>query len=144
MKSIWDDSARGELLARFGKLRPDQKPHWGKLDVYGMMAHVCDPMRAAMGEMEVAEKPTPFKNPIMRWLIIYIAPWPKGAPTAPEFLVGRAQDVTSGITALQAAMTRFASCAEPRPHPAFGKLSRKDWGCLTWRHMDHHLRQFGV
>ncbi|MGH9801334.1 MAG: DUF1569 domain-containing protein, partial [Blastocatellia bacterium] len=29
-------------------------------------------------------------------------------------------------------------------HPAFGKLSTKDWGALTYKHMDHHFRQFGV
>ncbi|MBI4902219.1 MAG: DUF1569 domain-containing protein [Acidobacteria bacterium] len=144
MKSIWDESAREELLARFGKLRVEQRPRWGKLDVAHMLAHVCDPMRAAMGEMVVTDKDTFLKNPLMRWLIIYVVPWPKGAPTAPEFTVRTEADLSSGIAAVQATMTRFAVCVTPKPHPAFGDLSRKDWGCLTWRHIDHHLRQFGV
>jgi len=26
----------------------------------------------------------------------------------------------------------------------FGRLSAKQWGVLMYRHVDHHLRQFGV
>lgn len=29
-------------------------------------------------------------------------------------------------------------------HPAFGTLSRRAWGVLGYRHVDHHFRQFGV
>jgi hypothetical protein len=144
MKSIWDESARAELLQRFGKIHSDQRPAWGKMDVAHMLAHVCDPLRAAMGEMDVAEKRTFLRNALMRWLIIYVVPWPKGAPTAPEFTVRTETDLVTGIAALQATMSRFEACSQYRPHPAFGNLSRKDWGCLCWRHMDHHLRQFGV
>jgi hypothetical protein len=30
------------------------------------------------------------------------------------------------------------------PHPLFGALSRNDWARLIWKHIDHHMRQFGV
>jgi hypothetical protein len=29
-------------------------------------------------------------------------------------------------------------------HPAFGRLSGAAWGALSYKHIDHHLRQFGV
>lgn len=29
-------------------------------------------------------------------------------------------------------------------HPAFGRMRRADWGIWAWRHLDHHLRQFGA
>ncbi len=144
MKSIWDESTRDEVLTRFGRLRADQRPQWGQMDVPAMIGHVCDAMRAALGEIAIAERNTIMKNPVVRWLIIYVMPWPKGAPTAPELLQRKETDLTHGIAALQATMTRFADCPSPKPHPVFGVMSRKDWGCLTYRHLDHHLRQFGV
>jgi hypothetical protein len=101
----------------------DQRRGWGQMDVRTMMAHVC--------------------RIRLHWLIINVAPWPKGAPTAPGFLVGPAQNVISGITVLPTTMRPFAASTDHKPHPAFGRLFRKDWGCLTWRHMDH-LRQFSV
>lgn len=30
------------------------------------------------------------------------------------------------------------------PHPFFGKLTSEEWDILQWKHMDHHLRQFGA
>lgn len=60
----------------------------------------------------------------MRWLVIYVVPWPKGkAPTA------------------AAARGPSGSWAE---HPAFGNMSGKDYGALIYRHFNHHLTQFGV
>lgn len=29
-------------------------------------------------------------------------------------------------------------------HPAFGNISTNEWGIAAYKHMDHHLRQFGV
>ncbi|MDZ4803510.1 MAG: DUF1569 domain-containing protein [Candidatus Eisenbacteria bacterium] len=30
------------------------------------------------------------------------------------------------------------------PNPIFGNLSVDEWGKLSWKHLDHHLRQFGA
>jgi len=30
------------------------------------------------------------------------------------------------------------------PRCFFGKLSGKEWGELMYKHIDHHLRQFGA
>jgi hypothetical protein len=29
-------------------------------------------------------------------------------------------------------------------HPMFGKMTADQWGRSMWKHLDHHLRQFGV
>jgi hypothetical protein len=29
-------------------------------------------------------------------------------------------------------------------HPSFGRMRPRDWDVLQYRHLDHHLRQFGV
>src|SRR5262245_11873956 len=46
MKSVWDADARKDLLARFSRLKSDQKPVWGKMNAGQMVAHVTDPLRA--------------------------------------------------------------------------------------------------
>ena len=147
MKSIWDASSRNEILARLEKLTPDRRPLWGRMTAAQMVAHAADPLCAALGEVEAAPKPGPFRNPLLRYLIIYWMPWPKGAPTAPEFVHEEAADLPEKLAALRSTMERFAARGERgpwKPHVVFGELSGKDWGCLTYRHLDHHLRQFGV
>lgn len=146
MKTIWNDAARKDLLDRFARIKPEQKPRWGKMNAGQMVAHCADPLRAAMGEMSVTEKWTPFRIGLFRYLVIYVLPWPKGAPTAPEFIHAGAEDLNRNRQQLAEALERFAAHrGKPfRDHAAFGALSEKDWGHLTWRHLDHHLQQFGV
>ena len=90
---------------------------------------------------------TPFRSRPLQQLIIYVVPWPKGAPTAPEFIVTGDGDINDRRAALRAAIDKFASRGESQtfqPHAAFGVLSPKDWGALAYRHLDHHLTQFGA
>jgi len=147
MLTIWDAPRRKELLARFEKLTPDRRPAWGRMTCAQMIAHVADPMKAAMGEKRVAPKPGIFANPIVRHMIVYWMPWPKGAPTAPEFVHTDEPDFKEGLALLHATLERFAASGEQsrmEPHPAFGAISHKAWGRLMYRHLDHHLRQFGA
>lgn len=72
-------------------------------------------------------------------------------PTTPEFLPGTGmtkstefqQDKQTLVDTLQ----RLSDVSPQRvlaPSPVFGQLSRRGWGRLMWRHLDHHLRQFGL
>jgi hypothetical protein len=147
MKTIWDAARRDELISRFEKLRTDTRPGWGSMTPAQMIAHVADPMKTAMGEITVAFKPGLFSNPVVRHLIIYWSPWPKGAPTAPEFLHHDAGELEAGRAALRGTLERFVAGgkgASLKPHPAFGRLSGRAWGRLMYRHLDHHLRQFQI
>jgi hypothetical protein len=112
-----------------------------------MLAHLADPLKAAMGSKKVAVKSSAFSNPIVRTLIIYCMPWPKGAPTAPEFIHAHEEHFGENLTALHRTIEEFVASgdsARRRPHPAFGQLSGRAWGRLVYRHLDHHLRQFGT
>lgn len=144
MKSIWDAETRKEVLARMAGLAPSMRPKWGKMTAAQMVGHVAGPMRGALGEMKVADIPGPLRNSLLRYLVIYILPWPRGAPTAPEYIHAGAEDLAKNMQALTAVLERFAAAQHLVPHPAFGALSRKGWGRLTWRHLDHHLKQFGL
>jgi Protein of unknown function (DUF1569). len=51
------------------------------------------------------------------------------------------------MAALRSTTDRFL-CELPsiarRPHYLFGPLTEAQWARWGWRHMDHHLRQFGL
>jgi hypothetical protein len=147
MHTLFDDDARAGIRARIDRLTPDRRPLWGKMDAGTMIVHLTAQLRAGLGELACAPKKTPLNNWLMRRLIIYVLPWPKGTPTAPEFLAQPSTTWDEDLAALRAAMDRFAArgpgAAWP-PHPAFGPLTGRMWGVLAWRHLDHHLRQFGV
>ena len=147
MKTLWTESDRRALLDRLTQLNADAQPQWGKMNCAQMLAHLADGMRMTVGELPCKSKGGPLRYPPLKQLIIYWLPWPPGAPTAPE-LISRAPDgIEQETTAVQTLIERFAqseSKAQWPEHPAFGKLSAKDWGVLAYRHIDHHLRQFGV
>lgn len=146
MRTMWSEADRRELVERLGRLRPDARPQWGKMSVTKMLEHLSRALQMATGELAVASRSGPLRLWPVRKLIIYVAPFPKGAPTAPELIPKDEGDFASRRAALKRALDRFV--AHPRSnlkdHPAFGSLTAKDWGCLAWRHFDHHLRQFDV
>ena len=147
MKSIWQDDARRELNDRVGTLVWDRPAQWGKFTAPKMVCHLADSLKMAMGDLKVAPKRLPIRYPPLKQLIIYWAPFPKGAPTAPELLAREPGEFSRDVAELQALLDRAASAetTDTWPeHPAFGQLSRRAWGVLIYRHMDHHLRQFGA
>ena len=147
MKTIWDESARRALVSRLELVQASSPAKWGKFNATQMVQHIGEPLRAAMGEMEVAPKNGPFRNPLLRYLVIYWLPWPKGAPTAPEFIPQLGGDIEANRCEFKRTFdlfVRYMQEKRPLPHPAFGALSREHWGVLTYRHVDHHLTQFGV
>jgi hypothetical protein len=147
MKSIWQEEARRELSARVGALAWDRPAAWGKFTAPKMVCHLADSLKMAMGDLKVARKTLPIRYPPLKQLIIYWAPFPKGAPTAPELLAREPREWSRDIGDVQELLERAASArtTDTWPeHPAFGKLSTRAWGVLIYRHMDHHLKQFGA
>lgn len=146
MKNLWDKNAREELSERISLLTPDTSPRWGKMTARGMMAHLVDALRMAMGDIEVASKKLPIRFTPLKQLIIYGPPFPKNSPTAPELLLREADDWDGECENLRKTMDEFAARPNRKLplHPAFGKLSRRAWGALGYKHIDHHLKQFGV
>jgi hypothetical protein len=147
MKSIWQDEARRELSDRVGALAPDRRAEWGRFSAPKMVCHLADALRMAMGDLKVAPKRLPIRYPPLKQLIIYAAPFPKGTPTAPELLVRQPREWANDVADVQDLLARAGSARTTDgwpDHPAFGKLSKRAWGVLIYRHIDHHLRQFGA
>ncbi len=145
MPSFFDQSDRHSLLARIDQLRPDAPARFGKFNAPRMVCHLIESMRMASGDLVPRPKRRTFPRVVSKFIIHYL-PWPKGAPTAPELLAHPPASWDSDLAMLRGLVERHpyppADAALPS-HPAFGPLDRRDWGVLMYRHLDHHLSQFG-
>ena len=148
MGSILNDDDRMAICQRIGSVTSASVPRWGRMDAKAMLTHLKQSALMALGELPVVSKSKRvFQVFPIKHLILHVAPFPKGAPTAPELL---APDVTS-VDALRSELVSLVDRigAGPREgdgavHPLFGRLSFREWGVATYKHTDHHLRQFGA
>jgi hypothetical protein len=113
-----------------------------------MVCHVSAALRASLGELEVGPAQGPLSRPPLNWLVIYVLPWPKGkGRSPPEFLGTRATTWQSDLAGLRALVMRCAERGPAADWPrsrVFGHISGRAWGVVHHKHLDHHLRQFGV
>ena len=148
MKTFWDAATRDDICRRVDRLTPDSKPQWGRFNPAQMLAHVNDAMLMALGDLPAAPKATPFRRWPLKQLVVYVAPWPKSAPTAPELLTrcegAQFEDEKAAFRQVAARLALKSRTEDWPEHPAFGALTHRAWGVLEYRHADHHLRQFGV
>ena len=148
MGSILNDADRTALCQRIGSVTSASVPRWGRMDARAMLAHLRLSALMALGELPVANKSKrAFQVFPIKHLILYVAPFPKGAPTAPELLVPFSASVEAIRSELVTLVQRIGE--GPREgdgpvHPLFGRLSFREWGVATHKHTDHHLRQFGA
>ncbi len=148
MPSLWQSASRAHLAQRAARLTAEAPPQWGRMTCPQMLAHVNDALRMATGELVAARRAGPLRYFPLKQLFAYWLPIPKGVPTSPELLarIDRAQFAAEAAE-FPAMLERFAARppdAVMPEHPAFGSLGRSGWGLLAFRHVDHHLRQFGV
>ena len=146
-KSLSNARSREELLERLERLTPGATPLWGTMTAPQVLAHLADWMLMAKGELKVALRNRPQRYPPLKQLLIYWLPFPKGIQTSPE-LIGRKplqwdierEAVRRHVRSFEN-LDRNAMWPE---HPVFGKMTPKAWSVFAYRHMDHHLRQFGI
>jgi len=146
--SLWKEAPRAELLARLSRLSPEARPRWGTMNAVQMLTHVNDQFRMALGDLPTVPKRMPISRPPLNTLVAYVLPWPKNSPTSPELLARIDQSTwATEVATFASVLQRFATRPAEAPwpvHPAFGRLSRRAWAKLGYRHTDHHWRQFGV
>ena len=115
-----------------------------------MVCHLIDALRLPLGDIPCTVKPGPLSSKFARWLIISVLPIPPARTrTTREFRTTAPGDWSADVATLTATLDRFCrqgqdSSARWNVHPTFGELDRKQWGKLAAKHVDHHLRQFGV
>ncbi len=148
MHSILNESDRAAICSRVRSLSDSSTARWGRMNVTGMLKHLRLSARMAVGELEVvSSNKRAFQVFPLKQLILYVLPFPKGAPTAPELEPGAAASLEEERGAVLTLLDRIG--AGPRegagpPHPLFGPMSWREWGAVTYKHVDHHLKQFGA
>lgn len=146
MKSIFDEAAYLEIKDRLSALSPDSPRKWGKMTAAQMVWHCQVPVKLAVDNKKYRVR----GNPLVRWLfksaLYNDRPWRKSLPTAKiakatedkDFLTEHAK-----LLHLLEELYKVRTREVWNPHPLFGTFSRQQWGQMQYKHLDHHLRQFG-
>jgi hypothetical protein len=148
MGSILNETDRTAIANRVRSLSTSSTGRWGTLDVTGMLKHLHLSSLMALGEMEVpSANKRAFHVFPLKHLLLYVVPFPKGAPTAPKLKPDATASMEEERAAVLELLERIGKC--PREgagpaHPLFGPLTWREWGVVTYKHTDHHLKQFGA
>ena len=147
MPMIHDHGVRAQLRKRVESLTPQAQRQWGKMSIDQMLWHCNLALEMALGTHKPDTSRTPpIPKPVLKFIVLRL-PWPKGAPTGPDFIATQSHD----FAAEKAKMLRLIDaicerdCGGSWPeNPAFGRMSGKEWSHLMAKHLDHHLRQFSA
>jgi len=149
MKSVFDPTDRDALLSRLNALEAGATRQWGTMNPAQMLTHCSLVLETATGDRPMKQKLLgKIVTPLIRSSILGEKPFSKNSPTDPTFVVSDAKDFVAERKRLVSLLNRFVERgpaeAGRQTHTFFGKLSGEEWGQLTYKHLDHHLRQFGV
>jgi hypothetical protein len=152
VKTLARPRDKAEVLRRLRSLRAESERRWGRMSAHQMVCHLSDAFRMALGQKAVSNASGPLQRTIVKWVALYAPlPWPQGIPTSPEVDPCREGtppvDFSADIAQLEAIVELFTSetrSLDRQAHPIFGSLSDAAWLRWGYRHMDHHLRQFGA
>ena len=147
VKNLFDPVVKQDIIVRINKLTPESKPLWGKMNVSQMLAHLQVPIGVADGTQKL--KRTLFGRivgPMVKSIIYNDKPFKRSLPTDPSFVMfGSEKDFETEKQKLLVMVNNFTETAiVNETHVFFGKLTKEQWSKGTWKHLDHHLTQFGV
>ncbi len=149
MKSLFTQEVFEEINMRLESLNDNSESLWGKMNVSQMLAHCCEPLKIALG-IE-----TSIKEPYIKKLILSLfkhklyddSEWKKNLPTTDQFKITNDKYFDIEVENLKSLIEKFhreKNKSDWAEHPMFGKFSPEQWGKMQFKHLDHHLRQFGV
>lgn len=150
-KHLADAAARAAIVVRLQRLAPGSPRRWGRMTSHQAICHLSDSFLMTMGTEPISSVSTLLNRTVVKWIALR-APmaWPAGVQTRPEVdqEIGgtRPVEFASDKRALEALIDQFARRTGDslQPHPIFGRLSTDEWQRWGYRHVDHHLRQFGA
>jgi hypothetical protein len=150
VKNIFEREVTDEVIGRINRLRPNSQPHWGKMSVAQMLAHCC-----VMYEMVYEDKHKK-PNPLMKFIlktfvkkaVVNETPYKQNGQTAPAFIIKDDKDFAVEkerlITYIKKTQQLGGAHFDNKEYHSFGTLTKTEWNNMFYKHLDHHLRQFGV
>jgi len=149
MQSLFNTNTYNGIVERMNRLTPDTEKQWGKMQVAQMMAHCKEAFKVPL-----SEKPMPrmLLGLLLAWAfkskLYNDQPWQKNLPTSPNFIIKDERDFIKEKQELMELVNQFykkgAAVVGKYPHPIFGTFTPDQWGKSMYKHLDHHLQQFGV
>ncbi|MFT5234288.1 MAG: hypothetical protein ACI9UK_001735 [Candidatus Krumholzibacteriia bacterium] len=133
---------------RIETLRHDNPALWGKMNVAQMLAH-CSEVQEVFNGKELKNTPWFLKlmGGYIRKMVFNDKPFPHSTRTHSQYIVDDERDFESEKLRLVAALNSLKNGA-PHPdnarHPLFGEMSQQEKTVASFKHLDHHLQQFGV
>ena len=150
MTNLYDPAVRTRVKERIAQLRPESQRQWGKMNPAQAVAHCAQSMEWAVGD---TCPPRMFLGQIIGRMIksrvlAEEEPMRRNSPTAKTLIVADDRDLAAEQKRLCGLIDRFAAVGPAgctrHPHSFFGPLTPDEWAILMYKHLDHHLRQFGV
>jgi len=149
MKNLFDTDTYNEIISRVQKLSPDQQPLWGVMNPAQMLAHSVQAFKVPLSPVRIPRMFLGYiLGPLMKHKLYNDSPWKRNLPTAPQFKIRDTRDFEKEKANLIQMVERFYKAGPDGitkyPHPMFGKFTPEQWGKAMFKHLDHHLTQFGV
>jgi hypothetical protein len=150
MKNLFEATSVHEVKERIGLLKPDSERLWGTMNAPQAVAHCSAGLELALGHKT---PPRVFAGRLFGWIVKPLAlrddePMRRNSPTVRDLVVRDERDLGTERERLLALIDRFAAAGPAgctkHPHSFFGRLAPDQWAILMYKHLDHHLRQFGV
>ena len=150
MKNIFDPEVHQELIDRINQLTPESKPNWGKMSVDQMLAHCC--VAYEMAYTDKHPKPNGFVRFLLKTFVkkgvVNEKPYPKNSRTAPQFIISDRKDFEDEksrlISYIQKTFDYGPNYFDGKESISFGPMTTKAWNNQFYKHLNHHLTQFGV
>ncbi|MBV9242631.1 MAG: DUF1569 domain-containing protein [Acidobacteria bacterium] len=149
MRTIYDKDTHAELHERLDKLTAGAERQWGKMSASQAMEHTARAIEMASGAKPLEQH---FLGKAIGWIFkgrfLGEQPFSKNSPTGPTLIIQDEPDFDATRARLKQLMTEFhekgPSASDGNVHGFFGPLTGDEWGICQYKHVDHHLRQFGV
>ena len=150
MINIFDLNEANIVIQRINNIKPDASPLWGKMSVDQMLAHFNVAYEMALEDKH--PKPSGFKKWMLKLFVKPIVvgnkPYKRNSRTAPEFVITDEKNFELEKVRLINYMLKTIELGETyfdnRESHSFGKLTKTEWNAMFYKHLDHHLSQFGV
>jgi hypothetical protein len=151
MKNLFEPASTQEVKDRVSRLEPDSERLWGTMHVAQAVAHCAAGMELATGDRIPLKVAWPLR--IIGRFVKPMAlgndtPMRRNSPSTKDLLIHEERDLRKEQERLCSLIDRFAAAGPAgctkHPHSFFGRLTSAEWSELMYKHLDHHLRQFGV
>jgi hypothetical protein len=153
MKNLFDPTEGEDIKQRIMRLHPECERQWGNMTLAQTLAHCTSVVQMATGVINPKRAPFPANvlGPLVKPLVFgNDKPMRRNSPSSPELFPADPKQCELErerahlLTAIDSFVTNGAACCSRHPHPFFGPLKPQQWAILMYKHIDHHLRQFGV